>query len=152
MNRQFAIRPGHIRGAGCGFFQELGIRAPRISSFLRRKNEASLHRFDFVGTAKSKNFGRSMIGFISWAIRYFWKIRTLKDAYELAEAAVQQVPNRLAWRKRLAQVAEWTGRPTVALKQWRAMAEQEPKSKHHLKKFCALLQPSTTMKTSFLHS
>ena len=56
----------------------------------------------------------------------FLENQNLKDAYKLAEAAVQQVPNQLAWRKRLAQVAEWTGRPTVALAQWRAMAERKP--------------------------
>lgn len=44
---------------------------------------------------------------------------SLVDAYRVAEAAVLQVPGNLAWRLRLAQVAEWSGHPDKSLEQWR---------------------------------
>jgi len=44
--------------------------------------------------------------------------RNLEDAYRVADFAVRQVPQSAAWRKRLAQVAEWSGRPEQALRQW----------------------------------
>lgn len=44
--------------------------------------------------------------------------RNLEDAFKVAEAAVRQVPGDLAWRERLAKVAEWTGKPETALQQW----------------------------------
>ncbi|GJL62950.1 MAG: hypothetical protein NPIRA04_16040 [Nitrospirales bacterium] len=56
----------------------------------------------------------------------FLENQNLHDAYQLAKAAVQQAPHRLAWRKKFAQVAEWTGRQHVALTQWRAIAEKKP--------------------------
>jgi Flp pilus assembly protein TadD len=42
----------------------------------------------------------------------------LEDAYKVAAAAVSQAPADLAWRERLAQVAEWSGKPAEALQQW----------------------------------
>ncbi len=50
----------------------------------------------------------------------------LSDAYILAQTAVRQVPNRIDWRKKLAKVATWTSRPSIALAQWRAIAEMNP--------------------------
>ena len=42
----------------------------------------------------------------------------LADAYLVAESAVRQVPQETAWHKRLAQVAEWYGKPEIALREW----------------------------------
>lgn len=44
------------------------------------------------------------------------------SALRVAQAAVAQRPNDLAWRKRLAQVAEWSSKPQLALEQWLAVA------------------------------
>jgi protein involved in temperature-dependent protein secretion len=46
----------------------------------------------------------------------------LDDALVVARSAVRQVPNNLAWRRRLAQAADWAGQPEVALEQWHAIA------------------------------
>lgn len=61
--------------------------------------------------------------------RYYqlaWEIylasRNLEDAFKVAEAAVRQVPDDLVWRERLAQVAEWSGKPEIALQQWLQLA------------------------------
>jgi tetratricopeptide (TPR) repeat protein len=51
--------------------------------------------------------------------------RNLNDAFEVAAAAVRHAPRDAAWRRRLAQVAEWTTRPDVALEQWLAIARAE---------------------------
>ncbi|MGZ5166768.1 MAG: tetratricopeptide repeat protein [Burkholderiales bacterium] len=50
--------------------------------------------------------------------------RNLKDAYRVAAAAVQQVPNDIAWRERLAQISEWSDRPADALQQWLYIARR----------------------------
>lgn len=47
----------------------------------------------------------------------------LRDALAVARAAVRQVPGHAAWRRRLAQLAEWTGDPMLALEQWHAYAK-----------------------------
>ena len=49
--------------------------------------------------------------------------RNLKDARRVAEAAVQQQQDNLAWRKRLAQVDEWSGDPAAALPHWLTYAK-----------------------------
>ncbi len=56
----------------------------------------------------------------------FLENRNLADAFSLAQAAVRQVPHHVEWRKRLAQVAEWTGRHALALKQWNEIATRSP--------------------------
>ena len=43
----------------------------------------------------------------------------LADAFRVAAAAVRQVPKERIWHKRLAQVAEWTNKPDIALREWR---------------------------------
>ena len=52
----------------------------------------------------------------------FLENRNLEDAWLVAKSAVQQAPNDLAWRERLAQVAEWTQRSDVALQNWLVIA------------------------------
>lgn len=46
-----------------------------------------------------------------------------EDAWQVASAAVRQAPDNLAWRERLARVAEWTGRPETALENWLKVAQ-----------------------------
>lgn len=53
------------------------------------------------------------------AYEIFLGNRNLADAYRVALAAVRQVPKDAEWHKRLAQVAEWYGRPETALREWR---------------------------------
>ena len=52
----------------------------------------------------------------------FLENRKLEDAWQVASAAVRQAPDDLAWRQRLARVAEWTARPQVALDNWLKVA------------------------------
>lgn len=52
----------------------------------------------------------------------FLENRKLEDAWQVASAAVRQAPDDLAWRARLARVAEWTARPQVALDNWLKIA------------------------------
>lgn len=47
----------------------------------------------------------------------------LEDAFRVAEAAVAQRPEDLAWREKLARVAEWSRRPAEALDQWLYLAQ-----------------------------
>jgi polysaccharide biosynthesis protein PelB len=56
------------------------------------------------------------------AYQTFLANSNLADAYRVARAAVRQMPDRRAWRERLAQVAEWHGHPDDALTQWRWLA------------------------------
>lgn len=45
----------------------------------------------------------------------------LQRAYLVAQRAVQVLPNDRQWRRRLAQVSNWTQRPDVAAQQWLAL-------------------------------
>ncbi|MCC6200360.1 MAG: tetratricopeptide repeat protein [Moraxellaceae bacterium] len=45
-------------------------------------------------------------------------------AYRVAERAVRERPSDSEWRRRLATVAQWLGRPEVALANWLAIARQ----------------------------
>ena len=49
----------------------------------------------------------------------FLENRNLGEAFRVAESAVEQVPEVNIWHQRLAQVAEWFGKPEVALREWR---------------------------------
>lgn len=53
----------------------------------------------------------------------FLENRNLEDAWRVASAAVQQSPGDMAWRERLAQVSEWSGRQQLALDNWLALAQ-----------------------------
>ena len=46
------------------------------------------------------------------------------DAWRVAEAAVAQRPNDMAWREKLAKSSEWSGKPDIALTHWVFMARQ----------------------------
>lgn len=53
------------------------------------------------------------------AYEVFLANRNLHEAYRVAEAAVRQAPQETVWHQRLAQVAEWTNHPAIALREWR---------------------------------
>lgn len=57
----------------------------------------------------------------------FLENRNLEDAWLVARSAVQQSPEDLAWRERLAKVAEWTQRSPVALENWLVIARRTQK-------------------------
>ncbi len=52
------------------------------------------------------------------AYEVFLENRNVADAYRVADAAVRQRPKDAGWHGRLAQVAEWTNRPEIALREW----------------------------------
>jgi len=54
----------------------------------------------------------------------FLENRKQEDAWLVARAAVQQRPDDLAWRERLARVSDWTQRPAVALENWLYLARK----------------------------
>ncbi len=58
------------------------------------------------------------------AYEVFLANRSLDDAYRVAAAAVLQNPGDMAWRERLAQIAEWSNRPSEALEQWLYIARR----------------------------
>lgn len=60
----------------------------------------------------------------AYALSYeiFLANRNQKDARRVAEAAVRLQPDNAAWRKRLAQVEEWSGDPAASLPHWLAFA------------------------------
>lgn len=51
--------------------------------------------------------------------------RNIPNAYVVAAAAVRQAPDNDGWRERLAKVAEWNGKPAIALEQWRYLAMRQ---------------------------
>ncbi len=51
--------------------------------------------------------------------------RNVPNAYVVAAAAVRQAPDNDGWRERLARVAEWDGKPAIALEQWRYLAVRQ---------------------------
>ncbi|MCX7891103.1 MAG: tetratricopeptide repeat protein [Burkholderiales bacterium] len=53
------------------------------------------------------------------AFEVFLANGNLADAIRVASAAVAQRPDDIVWRERLAQAAEWDGRPELALEQWK---------------------------------
>lgn len=53
------------------------------------------------------------------AYQVFVENGKLKDALRVAEAAIKQAPDEAVWHRRLAQIAEWTAQPVIALREWR---------------------------------
>jgi len=53
------------------------------------------------------------------AYQVFVENGKLNEAFRVAEAAVKQAPDEAVWHQRLAQIAEWTAQPVIALREWR---------------------------------
>jgi Tfp pilus assembly protein PilF len=49
----------------------------------------------------------------------------LDDAFRVAQAAVRQAPESKVWHQRLAQLAEWLGKPALALREWLWLLKRE---------------------------
>ncbi len=60
----------------------------------------------------------------TFAFDVFLANGNLEDAFRVAQAAVAQRPEDLAWREKLARVAEWSKRPAEALEQWLYLAQR----------------------------
>ena len=58
----------------------------------------------------------------SMGYQIFLANRNLADARRVAQSAVQQQPQSVPWRRRLAEVSEWVGAPQDALIHWHAYA------------------------------
>lgn len=57
------------------------------------------------------------------AYRVFLAAGKLDQAQQVAQTAVQRLPNEPVWRERLAQVSEWNRQPMVALQSWLQYAQ-----------------------------
>ena len=81
---------------------------------------------EFLRVAESARPGGPGIAFDDklYTLGYdtFLENRKPEDAWLVAQSAVRQAPDNMAWRERLARVAEWTGRPEVALDNWHQVA------------------------------
>lgn len=85
-------------------------------------------QFNFISEAYADELfpesssGRSIANFnaehYDLAYRVFLANKNLLDAYRVAEVAVQKNPESLLWRNRFAQIAEWSGKPEVAILHW----------------------------------
>jgi predicted Zn-dependent protease len=53
----------------------------------------------------------------------------LQDAWRVAKSAVQQQPNNLQWRQRLAQTSEWIQKPHDAYSQWQFIYQRNRQDK-----------------------
>ncbi|MBS0336153.1 MAG: tetratricopeptide repeat protein [Proteobacteria bacterium] len=60
----------------------------------------------------------------TFAYEVFLASGNLADAYRVAQSAVAQRPDDLAWREKLARVAEWSRHPAVALEHWLFLAQR----------------------------
>lgn len=65
------------------------------------------------------NEGRYQLGYEIYLAK-----GNLPAAYRVAERAVREQPQDMVWRKQLAQVALWLGKPDVALQNWLLIARQ----------------------------
>ena len=60
----------------------------------------------------------------TFAYEVFLANGNVEDAFRVAQAAVAQRPGDLAWREKLARVAEWSRHPADALEQWLYLAQR----------------------------
>jgi len=60
----------------------------------------------------------------TFAYEVFLANGNVEDAFRVAQSAVAQRPDDLAWREKLARVAEWSRKPAEALEQWLYLAQR----------------------------
>ena len=60
----------------------------------------------------------------TFAYEVFLANGNVDDAFRVAQSAVAQRPDDLAWRERLARAAEWSRHPAEALEQWQFLAQR----------------------------
>lgn len=63
----------------------------------------------------------------TFAYEVFLANGNVEDAFRVAQSAVAQRPADLVWRERLAEAAEWSRHPDVALEQWLFLAQSGAK-------------------------
>lgn len=71
------------------------------------------------------------------AYQVFVENGKLNEAFRVAEAAVKQAPDEAIWHQRLAQIAEWTAQPMIALREWRWLLAHD-ENKNSLQKVLGL--------------
>lgn len=54
----------------------------------------------------------------------------LADGLKLAQVAIKHSPHDVKWHERLAQVAEWSGHPQIAIEEWRWLALHQGEEKY----------------------
>ncbi len=95
---------------------------------LRAGVDAPVPRRVSTGAADAASPPRPRLPFddATYALAYeaFLANRNVADAFEVAAAAVRHAPDDATWRRRLAQVADWSNRPVVALEQWLWLARR----------------------------
>lgn len=96
-------------------------RLPSIAERLANWIFASAHAADAPASPAMRPYDERVYTF---AYDVFLANGNLEDAFRVAQAAVAQRPEDLAWRQKLAQVAEWTRRPAEALDQWLYLAQR----------------------------
>jgi polysaccharide biosynthesis protein PelB len=109
---------------GLWFFVTCLAWARDPSDSLARKTRSNLPS-PARGTAAMATFNQE-----DFALAYevFLANADQERAYRVASAAVEQVPNDSAWRRKLARVADWTQRPEVSVLQWRWLFAQGDRS------------------------
>jgi Tfp pilus assembly protein PilF len=60
----------------------------------------------------------------TFAYEVFLANGNVADAFRVAQSAVSQRPDDLAWREKLARAAEWSRQPAAALEQWLFLAQR----------------------------
>jgi len=111
------------------------VRTPStLGLFIRTRDET---RHPTPASSHSQGIRPFHDHIYSLAYEVFLENRNLSEAFRIAHHAVQQVPTHLTWRRHLAQVAQWSGKPSIALQQWMYIA-QRSKSREALKHIVAL--------------
>ena len=83
------------------------------------------------GTSNTANEKLRAVDPKDWALAYeiFLGAGDLELAFRVAREAVGKEPTDHAWRRKLAQVAEWTQRPAIAAQQWQFLFTHGDRSK-----------------------
>ena len=121
---EFSVYTAVWRGGGC---QAQGIFPSMRGLILWVAVNSTAQQNETPTSSTSPNFRPFDDRIYTLAIKVFLENGNLSEAYRVAGRAVQQVPDNLVWRRLLAQVGEWVGRRTVALEQWRYIAEKDPR-------------------------
>ena len=120
---QFVFAPVYSQGPEYEYARDRSIDESSSLDRVLRNSAKPTVRVKLLGKSRLRPFN-DQIYQLGYSV--FLENQNLADAFTLAKAAVRQAPHRLAWRKRFAQVAEWTGRQDIALAQWREIAEKNP--------------------------
>ena len=111
------------------------VRTPStLGLFVNTRDET---RHPTPASSHSQNIRPFHDHIYSLAYEVFLENQNLSEAFRIAYHAVQQVPTHLTWRRHLAQVAQWSGKPSLALQQWMYIA-QRTKNRDALRHIVAL--------------